>query len=150
VVERVPKNLRQFSGKEILQGYLAITRDDTEVRVRKIPGRCFLTVKHGSGKIRVEEEIKISPKQFSSLWPLTKGKRIEKQRYRVPHAGVVIDLDVYRQKLQGLIIAEAEFPTEEASHRFQVPDWLGAEVTQDERYKNRNLARYGIPPTKRT
>jgi adenylate cyclase len=150
VVEKAPENLHQFSGKEILQGYLAITRDGTEVRVRKIGGKCFITVKHGSGKIRLEEEIKISPKQFSSLWSLTNGKRIEKERYRIPHAGVMIDLDVYRQKLQGLIIAEAEFPTEEASYRFQAPDWLGAEVTQDDRYKNRNLARYGIPPVKKS
>jgi adenylate cyclase len=150
VVEKVPENLNQFSSKEILQGYLAITRDDTEVRVRKIGGSCFLTVKHGSGKIRVEEEIKISPKQFSSLWLLTKGKRIEKNRYRIPYAGVIIELDVYRQRLQGLIIAEAEFPTEEASRIFHAPGWLGAEVTQDEKYKNRNLARYGIPQAKRS
>jgi hypothetical protein len=29
VVEKVPEDLRQFPGKEILQGYLAMTPDDT-------------------------------------------------------------------------------------------------------------------------
>ena len=36
--------------------------------VGKIEDRCFLIVKHGSGKVKVEKEAKISRKQFSSLW----------------------------------------------------------------------------------
>lgn len=107
-----------------------------------------MTVKHGSGKTRVEEEIGIGERQFTSLWELAGTKRVKKRRYRVPREGMSIELDVYQEKLEGLITAEVEFPSEEDGNAFRPPAWLGAEITDHERYKNRNLALHGIPKVK--
>jgi len=148
IVDKLPENLDKFPRKEILQGYLAVTRDGTEVRIRKRGSKCSLTIKHGSGKTRIEEEIGISERQFTSLWELTGKKRVKKLRYRIPHEGMSIELDVYQEKLEGLITAEVEFPSEQASNAFRPPAWLGAEVTDNEEYKNRNLALHGIPKVK--
>lgn len=63
----------------------------------------------------------------------------------MPHDGLTIQVDVYRRKLKGLITAEVEFPDGDAAGRFQVPTWLGREVTGDDQYSNQNLARYGLP-----
>ncbi len=131
--------------RKVRQGYLAVTEGGTEVRVRAQGKRHFLTIKEGHGETRGQEEIEITPAQFDALWPLTKGKRIKKVRYEVPHDGRTIAVDVYRGKLKGLMTAEVEFPDEEASHRFQPPAWLGQEVTEDEHYSNQNLARHGLP-----
>ena len=148
IVDKLPESLDKFPCKEILQGYLAVTRDGTEVRIRKRGSKCSLTIKHGSGKTRVEEGIRIRESQFVSLWELAGRKRVKKLRYRMPHEGMNIELDVYQEKLTGLITAEVEFPSEEDSNAFRPPAWLGAELTDNERYKNRNLALHGIPKVK--
>jgi CYTH domain-containing protein len=43
------------------------------------------------------------------------------------------------------MLAEVEFDTREASERFEPPDWLGREVTDDASYGNRSLAECGRP-----
>jgi len=147
LVKRLPENLEELPQEEILQGYLAIAEDGTEVRIRKKGESCFLATKSGGSKVRIEEEVDISEERFDSLWPMTEGKRVKKVRYHIIHEGVTIEIDLYQEKLQGLVTAEAEFSSEEASYTFHPPDWLGREVTEDKRYKNQNLARYGIPET---
>ena len=66
--------------------------------------------------MRVEEEIEIEPDRFERLWPLTEGRRIEKTRYEIDAGGdLVIELDVYKGDLDGLVTAEVEFDSEEAA-----------------------------------
>lgn len=116
------------------------------MRVRRRDGRSWLTVKSGSGRVRVEEEIEIEGDRFERLWPLTEGLRIEKTRYEIEaDDGLVIELDVYEGDLEGLLVAEVEFESEEAADAFAPPDWLGPDVTEDARYKNQRLARDGAP-----
>jgi CYTH domain-containing protein len=132
----------------IEQGYLTIGSDGSETRVRRRAGRCFLTVKSGSGLSRAEHEIAITAKQFDALWPATAGARVEKQRYtRGTKDGHVIELDVYRGALHGLIVAEVEFDDPQAAGRFVAPHWFGREVTDDPAYKNQRLATSGEPPS---
>jgi len=89
---------------------------------------------------RTEEEIRISERQFHSLWELTGNKRVKKLRYCIPYDGLRIELDEYQEGLKGLITAEVEFPSGEVSNGFRPPPCLGAEITYDERYKNRILS----------
>src|SRR3954447_2704048 len=100
LLDEPPEGLDQRQGTSIRQGYLAITEGGTEVRVRKQEKRRVLTIKEGHGEVRGEEEFELTPAQFASLWPLTKGRRIRKVRYEVPHDGVTIEVDVYRGKLK--------------------------------------------------
>ena len=145
LIENLPDNLHHYSSTEIIQGYLAITKDGTEVRLRKKDERYFQTVKNGFGLQRSEVEIEISADQFEKLWSMTEGKRIEKVRHEIDHSGMKIELDIYREILEGLIVAEVEFDSIELANAFIPPSWFGKEVTEDERYKNRNLVIYGMP-----
>jgi CYTH domain-containing protein len=43
------------------------------------------------------------------------------------------------------VTAEVEFTSEDDAHRFDPPEWLGIEVTGDERYLNERLATAGRP-----
>ena len=86
LVNKVPENLSQHPSTEIIQGYLAITEDGTEVRVRKKGNRYFLTVKSGFGLQRQEVEIDISKDQSEKLWSMTEGKQIEKVRFEIDHS----------------------------------------------------------------
>ena len=40
---------------------------------------------------------------------------------------------------------EVEFPTLKDAFLFDAPEWFGAEVTEDRRYSNASLVKYGIP-----
>ena len=134
------------SEQRIEQGYLAITNDGTEVRVRRWPDGQVLTVKHGTGEVRIEVELSLDEEQFSELWPLTEGRRVTKTRWHAPIGDLEWDLDVFEGSLEGLRIAEVEFPDEAAAEAFEEPpDWIGREVTEDPRYANERLATDGIP-----
>jgi CYTH domain-containing protein len=53
---------------------------------------------------------------------------------------VTAEVDVFGGALAPLVLAEVEFESEDAADRFDAPAWMGREVTEDARYKNRNLA----------
>jgi adenylate cyclase len=127
-------------GIPIVQGYLPLTGEDTEVRVRRKGDDTVLTVKRGHGLDRGEQEVAIGAEVFETLWPLTEGRRIEKTRYELAHGDLTIELDEFAGELEGLMVAEIEFDSKEASERFEGADWLGREVTADPAYANRALA----------
>ena len=141
-------DLRDSDGVEIEQGYLALGDDEggAEVRLRRKGPDRWLTVKAGSGRTRAEEEIELDPARFESLWPLTAGRRVAKTRHLIAHGDLEIEVDRYRGGLDGLLIAEVEFPDEETADAFEPPQWFGEEVTGDERYLNATLATRGLPP----
>ena len=144
VVDTIPDGVAWDSEQHLRQGYLALD-GATEVRVRRADGRSRLTIKHGSGLHRVEEELELDERQADALWELTDGRRLEKRRMRTRIDGTVLELDVYEGELAGLLVAEIEFASEAAALAFRPPPWLGHEVTHDDAYKNRALACNGAP-----
>jgi adenylate cyclase len=145
VLDERPAELEEREGEAIEQGYLAIVEGVREVRLRRRGDRRWLTVKLGSGQEREEVEVGLTPEQFEELWPLTEGLRLEKTRYRVPHDDLTIEVDVYGKALNGMVVAEIEFESHEASESLNAPSWLGREVTGDSSYANESLALHGAP-----
>ena len=113
------------------------------MRLRRKGKKFFQTVKSGAGLARGEIEVELSRKQFSSLWPATRGRRLEKMRYTLNYGHRKIEVDVYKKGLAGLVVAEVEFKSKKESADFSPPAWFGKEVTEDENYKNVNLAGKG-------
>ena len=67
------------------------------------------------------------------------GHRIEKTRYTAPGpVGLTWEIDVFRGENEGLVLAELEGAGPEL--KFELPDWLGPEVTSDPRYYNAQLS----------
>ena len=145
LIKELPPEIDSYPHSDIMQGYLMITDNDDEVRLRKKGGRYYHTAKSGSGLVRQETEKEITEAEFIEQWTDTEGKRVRKVRYEIQHDELTIELDIYSGNLEGLVIAEVEFETEEESYRFKPPEWFDEEVTHDERYKNRNLALHGKP-----
>ena len=146
LVGAVPNEVLEAAEPEqIRQGYVVIAADGAEVRVRQRGRRHYLTVKQGSGLVRAETEIVLSPAQFGALWPLVGSAMLEKVRRRVSLQGHEIELDVFAGALSGLAVVEVEFRSVKASAMFVPPAWFGREVTEDGRYKNRSLAVDGLP-----
>ena len=146
LVQALPDDLDRHPHGPVVQGYLAIQTDGTEVRIRRREDGPVLTVKSGGALARVEEEIELDDGTFERLWPLTEGRRVEKVRYLVPaEKGLIIELDIYDGDLGGLMVAEVEFDSEADAEAFTPPAWFGRDVTDDARFKNQRLAVDGPP-----
>ena len=141
LVEWLPDNFKQSRHFIIEQGYLATESAGRQVRLReRQTSTASLTFKVGRGSHREEREIKLSPKQFAALWPGTAGRRLRKVRYEIPWEDLLIELDIYRGRHAGLVVAEVEFPDTASCRRFKAPWWFGREVTGEKRYSNVRLA----------
>lgn len=125
---------------EIAQGYLNSNPERT-VRVRAKDNKGFLTIKgksNATGLSRFEWEREIEYEEAKQLLLLCENGIIEKTRYLI-HVGThMYEVDVFYGVNDGLIIAEIELNSEDET--FEKPNWLGKEVSNDDRYYNAYLS----------
>lgn len=143
----IPYNLLNAKKTSIEQTYINF---EPEIRVRKINNgeKYILTVKSNltdSGLKRDEYEIEITKEEYENLVIKKEGTTILKDRYTLTDTGNIIELDIFKENLLGLSYMEIEFNSEETANGFTTPDWVIKDVTNDIRYKNGHLARYGMP-----
>ncbi len=72
------------------------------------------------------------------------GNVLNKVRYFVIHKGATWQVDVYDDILKGIVIAEIELA--QPDQVLQIPDWVGAEVTDDLRYRKVNMRAERLAP----
>ena len=140
LLRQLPDQLKRSRHYIIEQGYLATEPASRQVRLRRKGKTASLTFKVGRGAHREEREIRLSPKQFAALWPGTAGRRLRKVRYEIPWKNLLIEIDAYRGRHAGLVVAEVEFPDRVTCRKFEPPSWFGREVTGEKRYSNVRLA----------
>ena len=125
---------------KIVQGYL--TKDPKRtVRVRIRENQGFLTIKGISsedGLSRFEWEKEIPLNEAKELITLCLPTIIEKIRYEVTYKGVLFEVDEFEGTHSGLVLVEVELKFTEAI--FEKPNWVGKEVTGDEKYYNSYLS----------
>ncbi|MBZ9999295.1 MULTISPECIES: CYTH domain-containing protein [unclassified Mesorhizobium] len=128
----------------ILQFYLAAAPGRT-VRVRISNGASArLTLKFGStARERDEFEYPIPLADAVEMLGFAIGRVIEKTRHHVRHGGYLYEVDVFGGALAGLVMAELETPDDVPDE--MLPDWLGREVTGEQKFYNASLALGGIP-----
>ena len=130
-----------FEQNRIVQGYLSSNPERT-VRVRVKGDKGFLTVKgkgSESGMSRLEWEKEITINEAKQLLSICEKGVIDKIRYEIKMGSHVYEVDVFSADNDGLVIAEIELTSE--SESFEKPDWLGQEVTNDEKYYNAYLSK---------
>jgi CYTH domain-containing protein len=112
-----------------------------KVRVRILEDGATLAVKgQRSGFSRPEYEYKIPTSEAEEiLCTMCEGRHLEKVRHYVPHAGVMWQVDVYEGILEGIVVAEVELDRED--RQLELPNWVGREVTGDERYSKASMER---------
>ncbi len=125
---------------KITQGYLNTDKNRT-VRVRIKGNKGFITVKgisSADGLSRFEWEKEINIKDAEALLLLCEDFVIDKTRYIIPFDTVVFEVDVFEGANKGLVVAEVEL--ESTEQQFEKPEWLGEELTGDERFYNAYLS----------
>jgi CYTH domain-containing protein len=130
-----------FNKTYLKQGYLNSDKNRA-VRVRITEDSAFLTIKgksSESGTTRFEWETKISREEALQLIELCEPGIIEKNRYYHRFGNHLFEVDEFLGIHQGLVLAEVELKDE--NEVFEKPNYLGKEVTGDERFYNSNLSK---------
>ncbi|MCK5726787.1 MAG: CYTH domain-containing protein [Thiotrichaceae bacterium] len=129
--------------KQVLfqQGYLA-NNEKSSVRIRIEGDVANINIKSMTlGRSRSEFEYVIPLSDAEELMNTLCFKPIvKKTRYWVDFAGKCWEIDAFNEENQGLIVAEIELDAEDEV--FEVPSWIGKEVTHLERYYNMCLREY--------
>jgi CYTH domain-containing protein len=131
-------------GVERLRDGLVGESGGGKVRVRLGETRASLAVKTASvGLARWEFEYCIPPSDAEMMLATMCGDMVvEKLRYRVMHAGFEWAVDLYEKRLAGIAIAEIEL--DHPDQNVPLPPWVGREVTADQRFHKRNMARLSL------
>ncbi len=138
-------------GKMVRQGYMPLNQvprelgsllkdkidfEPLEARLRATDSLFYFALK-GKGDIEREEaETFISLNLFNKYWPLTLEKRIKKIRLKKRFSDFIFEFDVYLDR--DLIVAEVETDSVEKANLVPL---IGKDITEDKRYKNKNLAK---------
>ncbi len=123
----------------LIQGYLA-RGEQSAIRVRIKGNKAELNIKQtvdGIHRLEYEYEIPLDDAQEIldrvALRPL-----IDKTRHHVSIGPHLWEIDEFHGENAGLIVAEIEL--DDADEVFERPDWLGEEVSTDQRYFNSSLS----------
>lgn len=149
LVRRVPQYMREFyvDTKLITQNYIYVDLE-AEIRIREEillssgDTRYYEIKKIGNGAKRKEFITEIT-REIAEPFLLNSYYAISKQRDVYFYDGKFITVDFYDEELipEGLIVAEIEFPTEGEMVLFRPYNWFIKEVTDDERFRDKNIWR---------
>lgn len=131
--------LESSASYRIVQGYLN-TAPERTVRIRIKGTKGYITIKgkgNASGTTRFEWEKEIDLMEAEQLLQLCEEGVIDKIRHEIPVGKHCFEVDVFAGVNQGLIVAEIELHDE--NELFEKPNWIGKEVTGQERYYNAYL-----------
>lgn len=125
------------------QGYVSL-KGKGSIRIRIIGEKGFLTLKgprEGIRRPEFEYEIPITD-AISLLDSFGDSAVISKIRHELTHEGNLWEIDEFLDENKGLTLAEVELESEQQS--VILPDWVGKDVSEDERFFNARLAKHPI------
>lgn len=100
-------------------------KDETYVITKKMP------VAGADSSKQYEHTIELTKKEYDALVRCSEKDAV-KRRYLMKVAGHDAEIDVYGEKLAGLVVIDFEFTSEAEKDAFQMPDICLADVTQEE------------------
>ena len=142
IITKIPDEYTLYPYTVIEQGYIY---SDPVIRVRRSDNRYILTIK-GRGKMAREEfELPLSEEAYRDLLQKTEGNIIRKKRIFIPYPPYTIELDIFEEPFNDMMMAEVEFPSVAEAESFVPPVWFGSDVTDDSRYHNAVMSRTKYP-----
>ena len=138
----IPFNLEDYPFMKIQQAYVS-TKPVIRVRKKETSEnkKYILTLKSSGLMMREEYEMNLTEEEYTSLLSKTEGNIITKTRYVIPlEDSLSLELDVFEDDFDGLILGEVEFPDEETSKKYNPPDYINREVTFDTRFHNSTMS----------
>lgn len=132
----IPEELRNSPNKEIIDIYIPDPAADyPHLRVRKSGDDYTITKKQvvpgEDYSHQTEQTIKLSAGEFD-FFRRHSERFTDKCRYYYSFAGMIVEFDVFRGELAGLVVIDFEFKDEEEYKKFQPPEFCLADVTNED------------------
>ena len=135
LVRILPDKLTSFPSKEVFDIYIPRSNAHPILRIRKSGGTYEMTKKEpldeNDSSEQLETTIPLTKEEFGEL-SLLEGKRVRKIRYFVPWNNYTLEVELFKDALEGLALVEVEFNSTEEKDAFVPPDFCLADVTQEE------------------
>jgi len=144
LVLKNPPPLEMGRGQTIQVGFLS-TCGSREVALTKTGASRNLLIREGRGRLRNTKIHPLREPDFDALWSMTEGHRLTKVVHKTTCHGRVFTIETYGGPFAPLRIASVRLPSSGAVD-FEKPEWVGAEVTLVEEYRDAHLAMHGPPP----
>lgn len=168
-VRNLPENLESYTCHRIEQAYLnvrpaiRVRREDECYYMTYKAHRTDMDGEDSAGGIgQTEYNMPLDQESYEHLSGKADGNVIRKKRYLIPlnddaftdeflmgHPEVKeaigkneikIELDVFEAPFDGRVLAEVEFPSEEAAANYRAADWFMEDVTGDPKYSNSQMS----------
>jgi len=147
LVKEIPQNLNDYDVWEIEQCYLCTK---PTIRIRKKNDSYILTYKNRNEKekelagdslcVSQEIEMPLTKESYYHLKEKADGLCICKSRYCIPYEKHVIELDIFHNEYEGMLLAEVEFESVEDAASFKPPSWFADDVSGNYHYSNSYLS----------
>lgn len=137
LIKELPEHWNSYPHRQLEQGYLCT---GPVVRIRKDDDKYELTYKGKGMMVREEYNLPLTKEAYEHLKTKIDGRLIRKKRYLIPYQEYTIELDLFEDDLAPLLLAEVEFPSEDAAKTFVAPDWFAEDVTFSKLYHNTFLS----------
>lgn len=132
----IPAEINGLQPVELVDVYIPEAIDvHSRLRLRqkgdKFEATKKLPISDGDASAHTEHTIPLDRAEFDALSSVS-DKRIEKARYCVELGGFPAEVDVFKGLLEGLVVIDFEFKSEEAKKAFVPTSHCLADVTQED------------------
>lgn len=140
IINELWDKIEKPDGEIYIQGYIQ-NKSGKTVRVRIAGNKGWLTIKGSSkGITRYEFEYNIPHEDAKIMLEQFTKNQIIKNRYKINYKGHLWEVDEFKGDNAGLILAEIELKSED--EYFEIPDWIGKEVSGEKYYYNAYLSKH--------
>jgi len=135
LAKTLPHGMVGSESREIIDLYFPENSLHPKIRLRKNGNKYELTKKQllntNDASMQEESTILLDVEEFLVLSQL-EGKRIRKVRYFYSCDRGVAEIDVFQDELEGLVLIDFEFSSEEELNSFEIPNFCLCDVTQED------------------
>ncbi len=144
LANKLPNDIFKVSPTRLVDIYIPEDpKLHSRLRIRQKGSQYTLTKKvllnEGDASRQEEFDIPLDQKEFDVL-SKTSNKRVVKDRYNIVIDGSHAEVDIFRDDLEGLVVIDFEFESEEEQVSFHAPKECLADVTQEVFIAGGNLA----------
>ena len=136
LASELPQEIEGISPKRLVDIYIPDSATaHSHLRLRQKGTTYELTkkvpVNEGDASAQIETTIQLDASEFEAISKVSQ-KRVVKDRYVVDINGFPAEVDVFRDNLEGLVLIDFEFTSEEERAKFIKPEVCLADVTQED------------------
>ena len=137
LANKIPDEIKGMKGTLIRDVYVPETISHAHLRLRQKEERYVITkkqpIKNGDSSEQLEETILLEKDEYKALASCSR-KVVAKRRYNVKLGGIPAEVDVFEERLKGLVEIDFEFSSAKEKQSFVPPAVCLADVTQEEAF----------------